>query len=202
MNEVSADFYRNNAVLSRAAIIDASRLLPPNWMNPQEIFDLDVIDTNGNGQADAVVIHEGPGPKDKTWTILEPVMNIPFGLIRERARQARLDVVTEDNYSALNLVELSLSDADVAYRETSSSIGKSKHGKDLRSPSSLAGSDFLSLQPEWGIDVERGEFIIFCSNQAMKEQIERMEAQKNQPEGTTITEDEVIIGSISLPIKK
>jgi hypothetical protein len=202
MNEIPSDFYRDNTILSRAAIIDSSKLLPPNWMTPRDLFDLDVIDTNGNGQADAVVIHEGPGPKDKTWTVLEPVMNIPFTQIREKARQAHIGVVTEDNYNALNVVELSLSDADVKYQETPNSIEKLKHAKDVKSPSTLAGSEFLSLQPEWGIDVEKGEFIIFCSNQAMKEQLERMEAQKNQPEGTITTEDEVFIGSISLPIRK
>lgn len=202
MNGVSSDFYRDNTILSRAAIIDASKLLPPNWMTPRDLFDLDVLDTNGNGQADAVVIHEGPGPRDKTWSIREPVMNIPFSLIREKARQAHIEVVTEENYTGLKLVEMTLSDAEVKYAETPHSIEKSRHSQNIYTPSSLAGTEFLSLQPEWGIDVEQGEFIIFCSNKDMKQQIERMEAQENQPEGTMITEDEVIIGSVSLPIKK
>ena len=200
MDRISQTFYDDNCILLRAAIVDGSRFLPPNPFNPRNMFEVDVIDMNHNGRADAVTTPTST-PDDTTWVYNEPSLNVPYHHIKSKAREKEIHVVTGNNYQSLNLVDLRIGNVEVRCIAAPNSFKKTKKPTTALQEPSAPGTELFSMKTEWGIDVDTNEYIIFCSKDEMRAQAEKIKEKITPHDSTMVTEEEVIIGDVSLPIR-
>ena len=157
----SDDFRAHNKVLFSAPILKQVKVeedFSAGWGKPCSTGEIDVIDLNGNGQADQPETKRSYSRDEpKRVTVTEPALHAP-------SYQALAACAERKNTEILTATELP--GGVFVCNPTAEQVGdnevKASH-ESIRSLDSLVAEHFDPEHPEarWAIDIARQEFVIF-----------------------------------------